>query len=361
MKKYNSIIYILVAAVALQACGGKKETVEDTSFYLSDTMMKHTEFAEVTMSNVSNGLKLYGKITADNSRQAQVFPAVGGSVIKVNVELGDYVKQGQVLAVIRSSEVAEYERQRMDANNDVVLAEKNLQVAQDLYAGKLTAEKDVVLAEKELQKAKALQQSVNEIFQIYNIGKGAVYNVVAPLSGFVVDKNITENMQLRSDKGESIFSIAQIENVWVLANVNESEIRKVTIGMEAEIKTISYPDITFKGQVDRVFNVLDDNTKSMKARIIIPNKDLLLKPEMSATVSLLQREDKKMLAIPSSAVIFDKSREWVMIYKDRKNIETRQVEVYNQFGDTTYIKNGLTEGEKVISKNQLLIYDALND
>jgi membrane fusion protein, heavy metal efflux system len=117
----------------------------------------------------------------------------------------------------------------------------------------------------------------------------------------------------------------------------------------------------FKGKVDRIFNVLDDNTKSMKVRITIPNADLLLKPEMSATVSLKLKENREMLAIPSSAVIFDKSKNWVMVYKDRNNIETRQVTVYSQQGDTSYVQHGLEAGETVVSQNQLLIYDALND
>jgi membrane fusion protein, heavy metal efflux system len=218
-----------------------------------------------------------------------------------------------------------------------------------------------VLAEKELQKARAAQQRIDEVFRIYSIGKGAVYNVVAPISGFIIDKNITQNMQLRSDKGESMFSIAQIDEVWVIANVNESDISKISQGVEAEVLTISYPDKVFKGKVDRIFNVLDDNTKSMKVRITIPNADLLLKPEMSATVSLKLKENREMLAIPSSAVIFDKSKNWVMVYKDRNNIETRQVTVYSQQGDTSYVQHGLEAGETVVSQNQLLIYDALND
>jgi cobalt-zinc-cadmium efflux system membrane fusion protein len=65
--------------------------------------------------------------------------------------------------------------------------------------------------------------------------------------------------------------------------------------------------------------------------------------------------------VPSSAIIFDKSKNWVMVFKDRKTIETRLVEVYNQLGETTYLASGLTEGETVISKNSLLVYDALND
>jgi membrane fusion protein, heavy metal efflux system len=107
--------------------------------------------------------------------------------------------------------------------------------------------------------------------------------------------------------------------------------------------------------------VLDDNTRSMKVRITIPNTDLLLKPEMSAVVSLRLREQKEMVAIPAAAVIFDKSKNWVMVYKGRDNIETRQVEVYSQYADTAYISAGLENAETVITANQMLIYDALND
>jgi cobalt-zinc-cadmium efflux system membrane fusion protein len=99
----------------------------------------------------------------------------------------------------------------------------------------------------------------------------------------------------------------------------------------------------------------------MKILVKIDNPDLLLKPEMNATVNLKFSENKKLIAIPSSSVLFDKSKNWVMVYKDRKHIETRLVDVYSKIGDVTYIESGVTENEKVISKNGLLIYDALND
>ena len=99
----------------------------------------------------------------------------------------------------------------------------------------------------------------------------------------------------------------------------------------------------------------------MKVRIRIPNTDYKLKPEMNATINVEYSEHNKMITVPSSAVIFDKSKNWVMIYKDRSNIETRLVEVYRQLGNVSYISHGLQKGEKVISKNGMLIYDALND
>ncbi len=313
------------------------------------------------MQEVKNRLLLFGKITADNNKLAQVYPIVGGMVISIQVELGDYVKQGQVLASIRSGEVASYEKERLDAQNDVAIAEKNLQVAKDLYAGKLNSEKDVLAAERELDKAKAELNRINEIYKIYSLGNGSIYNVVAPISGFVVTKKINQNEQIRSDNTEPLFSIADINEVWALANVNESDIGTVKVGYEADIKLLAFPNDIYTGKIDKIFNAIDPDTRSMKVRVQIPNPDFKLKPEMNCTVSMNYNEGKTMTAIPSSAVLFDKSKYWVLIFHDRHNIETRQVQVYRQLNDISYINSGLEVGETVISDNALLVYDALND
>jgi cobalt-zinc-cadmium efflux system membrane fusion protein len=135
----------------------------------------------------------------------------------------------------------------------------------------------------------------------------------------------------------------------------------VAVGYQAAIKTISYPDKVFTGKIDRVFNAIDPSTKAMKALVRISNANLELKPEMNATITVSYSEHKKLISVPSTAIIFDKSKNWVMVFKDRKTIETRQVEVYRQLGETSYLLSGLAEGETVITKNGLLIYDALND
>jgi cobalt-zinc-cadmium efflux system membrane fusion protein len=362
MKKitfYSTLIYL--ALISLTACKNTPKKEVQQSFELSDTMMKHCEFTKAKIEDVKNELKLFGKVTADNSKMAHVYPITGGIVASINVELGDYVTQGQLLAVVKSSEVADFQRQLLDAKSDVALAEKNLQVAQDLFIGKLNSEKDVIATEKELEKAKAELNRINEVYSIYHLKQGSEYRITAPISGFIVNKDITQNEELRSDRTEEVFSIAQIDDVWVLANVNESNISKVALGYDAEVQTISYEDKIFRGKVDKIFNVIDPATKAMKILVKIDNPDLLLKPEMNATVNLKFSENKKLIAIPSSAVLFDKSKNWVMVYKDRKHIETRLVEVYSKIADVTYITNGVTENEKVISKNGLLIYDALND
>lgn len=358
----KNIFLILAGAVILASCHHSKPTdPKENTFSLTDTMMATTKFADATLQDVKSELKLYGNVTADNSKSAQVFPIVGGNVEKVNVELGDHINKGQVLAIIRSGEVADYEKQKMDALNDVTVAEKNLQVAQDLAQSKLNTQQDVTAAQTELDKAKASLDRVNQLYSIYSLKLGAIYNVTAPISGFIIEKNINPNIVLTSNNLSNLFSIADINEVWIMANVNESDIGLISQGMEASIKTISYPDRIFHGKVDRNFNILDPDTKTMKVRIRIPNADLALKPGMSATVTLDYNENRKLIAIPSSAVIFDKSKDWVMVYHDRSHIETRPVTVYSQVGDLTYINAGLKEGETVVTQNQLLIYDALND
>lgn len=328
---------------------------------MSDTMMSKCAFSPAIKEPVKYELRLFGKIVADNNKQAQVYPVVGGVVLKINVELGDYVQQGQVLATVRSSEVAEFQKEKLDAMGNLAMAEKNLKVSRELYEGKLTSEKDVLAAEKEYEKAKAALNRINEVYSIYSLGNGSVYNITAPISGFIVSKDINQNEQLRADKTDMVFAIAQIDDVWVLANVNESDISKIKPGIDADILTVSYPDRLFNGKVDKIFNAIDPQTKAMKVRVKIHNPDFLLKPEMNAVVNLRFTEDKQMVAVPSGSVIFDKSKAFVMVFKSRSDIETRQVEVYRQLNDITYLSSGIKENESVISKNGLMIYDALND
>jgi cobalt-zinc-cadmium efflux system membrane fusion protein len=358
----NNTIILFAALLVLGSCSkDKKENEQAVAFRLSDTMLSKCEFDLAEEKEVKNELKLFGKIQADNNKEAQVYSIVGGNVVKINVELGDYVKKGQVLAVIRSGEVAAYERDRLDAYGNVAVAEKNLQVAKDLFKGKLSSEKDVIASQRELERQQAELTRINEVFSIYNLKKGSLYNITASMSGFIVQKDINFNEQIRADKSDILFSIAEINEVWAMANVNESDIPLVKVGFSASVATLSYPDDVYIGKIDKIFTEIDPDTKAMKVRVRIPNADYKLKPEMNATVKVAYSENDKMIAIPSSSVIFDKSKNWVMIFKSRSNIETRLVEVHRQLGDVTYISHGLSKGEKVISKNGMLIYDALND
>ena len=358
----RTIIISLFIATLLGSCKDPNKNQEiKKAFVLSDKMLSTTKIETASTQPLKNELSFYGKIVADNNKMIEVFPMVGGSVTKVYVELGDYVKKGQLLATIRSMEVAGFEQELEDAKNNVVVAKNNVKVAEELFEGKLSAERDVIETKSQLKKAQSQLHRIQETYKIYNIRDGATFEVHSPLNGFIVQKNINQDMLLRNDRSNNIFDIAEIDNVWAIANVNESDINEVKLGIEAAVSTLSYPDKKFYGNVDKIFNIIDLETKAMKVRIKLPNPDYLLKPEMRATIKLSYIENATMIAIPSQALVFDKSKNFVIIFKDRYNIETRQVKVFRQVGNTTFISSGLKEGEKVITENQLLIYDALND
>jgi cobalt-zinc-cadmium efflux system membrane fusion protein len=354
--------FSLLATIVWSGCKhSQAEDSEKATFVLSDTMLKNIRIDTAQMQPVMNDVRLSGKVTPNGGKVLKVYPLVSGYVEDIKVQLGDYVQKGQVLAVIHSAEIADYEKQLAQARSDRNVADKNLKVAQDLYDSRLSTEKDVVNAKGEVQKSDAEITRLNDLFKIYRKGKGATYLVTAPISGYIIEKNINNSMEIRSDNSANIFTISELDDVWVMANVFETDIARIKEGYQADVVTVSYPDEPFHGKIDKIYNFLDPATKTMQVRISIDNKNMLLKPEMFATVYVKYQDNDQKIGVPSASIIFDNSKNYVLVFKDKFNIAVRQVEVAKTSGDITYLSSGLNAGEKVISKNQLLIYDALKD
>src|SRR5690606_11379608 len=354
---------VSLVSVLLLACSSGEDMIDADrkTFVLSETMLAAIQLDTARERQVQGVLNLNGKIVADEGRTVELFPIVGGNVLSCNVELGDYVERNQILVVIRSSEVAEYDRQLTDARSEVSVAEKNLSIKQDLFESKLVSEREVLEARKELDKARAELRRVEETFSIYGFSGSSEYLIRSPISGFVVNKKINRDMTLPSGHNESVFTIAELSEVWAVANVYETDIALVDEGMDVTVSTISYPGERISGRIDKIFNVLDPQTKTMRVRVRINNEDFKLKPEMIATTRVQYKEARTLPAVPASALIFDRSRSFVVVFHDRLNIEIREVEVYKATDEIAWIKMGLQPGEVAVSGNQLFIYDALTD
>lgn len=363
MKKIKFYFLALSFTAALFSCKDKtKDPPAENKFCLSDTMQQKVKIDTVKLETVKNTIALSGKIEANEDKWVKVFPVVGGVVEEMKVQLGDYVTKGQTLAVIRSSEIADYQSQLSFAQSTVKIAEKSLNSAREMMAGGLVTEKDMVAAETDLEKAKADLKRIQQTNAIYGSRTNATQIIISPLSGYIIEKNVTDKMQYKVDGSQPFFVIANLDEVWVMANVFENDIAKIKVGYDADIKLIAYPNKTFTGKVDRIFSILDPQSRVMKVRIRIPNKDNLMKPEMFAQININYDDgSNQMPAIPAQAIIFNKNKNYVMVYKDKCNIETREVDIYETIGNTAYIKSGLLEGEKIITQYQLLVYDALND
>ncbi len=351
-------LLVLLAA----GCGGHETPVPDAhAFVLSDTMMKRIRLDTVRLAQVEGVINLNGRIAADENRMASVFAIMSGQVENVDVELGDHVQKGQVLAKIRSGEVAKMERKLIEARSNKEVAEKNLAVKQDLFNSSLLSERKLVEARYDLEKANAELKRMTEVFSIYTFEGGSRFVLRAPVSGYVIRKDIARDVTLPEDNHDPVFTIAELDKVWVLADVYESDIARVKEGMNAEVTTLSYPGKVMRGKVDRIFNILDPETRTMRIRITLDNPNVLLKPEMIARVQLTFQENENLPAIPADAVIQDAGKHFVMIFKDRRNIAVREIVPARTTANTLWVSEGLQPGEVVISREQLFVYDALNE
>jgi cobalt-zinc-cadmium efflux system membrane fusion protein len=188
-----------------------------------------------------------------------------------------------------------------------------------------------------------------------------IYTITAPMSGYVVEKKVNQGGFIRNDNGDNLFTIGDISDVWVWANVYESDIAKVKEGYKAKVSTLAYPDSVFKGVVDKVNQILDPVTKVMKIRIRLTNPGMRLKPEMFANIIIENKEGKKTVAIPAESVVSDNGKNFVIIYHDRCNLELREVVISKTVDNNDYIASGIKQGELLIGQNQVLLYNALKE
>ncbi len=343
------------------SCSSHPKKEEEVIPEISDTLIKSMTVGIARTTQVRSELRLTGKVTADQSKQIQVFPLVGGIVKSVNVELGDFVKQDQVLAVIKSGEAAEYDNQYIAAGSNLAVAKKNMQVSEDLYNSKLLSERDYLQAKQDLNKAQSEFSKAEAQKNIYNSSNTSDYTIKSPIAGFITEKNINKEMMVRSDNGNNAFTVSQLNDVWVMANVYETDIDKVKELDTVFVTTIAYPDKIYKAYIEKIYNVLDPTSRVMKIRIRLQNPDYLLKPEMYANVVVNYAEPERMVTIASSALIFDNSNNYVLVYNGGKNIRVQKVDLYKSIGNKAYVQSGVKNDERIITKNQLLIYNALTN
>ncbi|MGY3090762.1 cobalt-zinc-cadmium efflux system membrane fusion protein [Hymenobacter sp. UYAg731] len=255
----------------------------------ADAMDEPAPQAVVTESKTTTApapaeLVLSGEIAADANRTARVFPRVGGQVLAVGVDLGDEVRQGQVLAVLQSREIAELQNQSTAGTADLAVARKNLAVAEELFQDGLGAEQDLVRARAELARATGTATRNQRQLDTYGMGQGGQYELKSPVAGYVIEKNLAAGLRFNAANVPAAFTVANLDSVWVMANVFEADLRQVRRGQAVEITTLSYPDQPLHGRINQLFHFLDHESKVMKVRCTLPNPGHLLKPGMHAQV-----------------------------------------------------------------------------
>lgn len=358
----QGILLSFLALSILSACEHKEEKTEVKKFTLSDSMMHMVQIDTVSYCNIDDQITLNGEIGFNENNLVKVFPRTGGQVITSKVSLGDKVGKGQVLATIRSADIAGTYSDLSSADADLAIAKRQLDNTESLYKSGISSEREYTEAKQNYEKAMAAKHKVQSVINITgggSITKGGEYILRAPIDGYIVEKKISEGSFIRPDAGDNLFTISDLKNVWVKANVYEADIPKVREGYEVTVTPIAYPDKQYAGKIDKINQVLDPQSKVMQVRITLENKEMILKPDMFAKVVVDNTEGSKASCIPSTALVSQEGKNYVVVYHARDNMEIAEVQVIKTTGDKTYVSSGLQPGVQLITKDQLFIFNQL--
>jgi len=342
------------------SCGNQPQEAPPEEIFSAE-FLKNIEISAVTVQNVERQLRLTGKVDYDHDRVIRYISLIGGVVVNAPFHLGDRVERGQTLAVIRSAELSEMEAERKSIEAEIEILKRELESVQSMYQDNLASQRELLEAQGQLRQAEAeLEKTLINLSLFGSSGRDGAFEIKSPIGGFVVEKNIAAGTQIVAESDEPLFVVADLSRVWVIANIHVGDLAFVKTAMPVEIRTLAYPGEVFNGKIDVLSQVFDPEERVLKARIIMPNADLRLKPEMAVDITVRESSETQMAVAPTQALIFDDNRHFV-VKQVSNGFVIAEVALHLQNNGISYIASGLEAGEKIVVKDNLLMYSKLKE
>lgn len=291
-------------------------------------------------------------IQANQDRLARVAPRVPGRIVKVNASLGNRVKAGQALAMLDSIDLGEARSAYLQAASEAAVAQAGFARAQRLNADSIIPEKDYLRARAEHEKAGAALRAAADRLRMMGVNpenlSGSVFPLTAPFAGTIIEKKAVLGELAPPD--QSLFTVADLSTLWIEADLFEKDLAKVRPGMQASVTVSAYPGEVFKGRLTYISSVVDKDSRTVKARVEVPNLDGRLKPEMFATAAIQTGSGAKALLLPEDAVLLVQGQPTVFVAgNDGFAFVPRAVEVGERIQGRIVIRSGVAAGESVVT------------
>src|SRR5271163_1324099 len=303
----------------------------------------------------TSAIQVTGTVNPDVSRTIPVISIASGRVIAVYARIGDYVKKGQLLMDVQSTDVSGAFGQYLKAVSDERLAQVQLDRAKILYEKGAIPNSQVEIAQNAEDDAKAALSASEEQLRVLGVDKNhpaAFVKVYAPASGFIIAQTVTNAAAAGVTYAGSAnaFTIADLSHVWIICDVYENDLPTVHLGQKAEIRLTAYPDRVLTGAVSDIGAVLDPQIRTAKVRIQVDNPDTLMRVGMFATATIHGKTLQTHVQVPASAVLHLHDRDWVYIpggdNKFRRVSVRGGVSLPNNMQE---ILSGLDVGQQVVS------------
>tara|TARA_B100000959_G_scaffold39306_2_gene38426 strand:+ start:638 stop:1906 length:1269 start_codon:yes stop_codon:yes gene_type:complete len=304
--------------------------------------------AEVEKRDLTQTIRTIGRIDYNESKVAHVHTKFNGWIEKTHADItGQRVNKGQPLLDIYSPELVSAQEEYFDALKNVRSS------GNDVSVGAANRSQTILgSTRRRLEYFDVSGDQIDDLERTGNVRK--TLTVRSPFEGIVIEKHALDGMEVKP--GMMIYTIADLSEIWVYADIYEFESPWVKEGLTANM-TLSYdPGKRYRGKVQYIYPYLEEETRTIKVRLSFPNPNLKLKPGMYANVEIETSPLRNVVAVPMEAVLFSGERNLVFIVLGDGRFAPRDITVGIESGDGFYeVKEGLSEGVKVVASGQFLL------
>jgi membrane fusion protein, heavy metal efflux system len=309
-----------------------------------------------TAYQATSKIEVTGSVTPDISRTVPVISIASGRVVDMHARLGDFVKKGQLLMEVQSTDVSGAFGTYLKAVSDERLAKVQLDRATLLFSKGAVAKSQVEIAQNAEDDAMDALSASEEQLRVLGVDKNhpaATVKVYAPTSGFIIAQSVTNAgaAGVTYAGSSNAFTIADLSEVWIVCDVYENDLPLVHVGQTAEVRLNAYPDRVVTGVISDIGAVLDPQIRTAKVRIQVPNPDTFMRVGMFATATLHGKVLQTYTQTPASAVLHLHDRDWVYVSAGKGTFRRVAVESGDMLpGGMQEIKSGLSIGQQVVIK-----------
>ncbi|WP_248633969.1 efflux RND transporter periplasmic adaptor subunit [Novosphingobium nitrogenifigens] len=347
----------------LAACGSHadkpvaKAPVDPTLVVGAPDLVKRLRIATIAEVPVSETLRVAGQIDFDENRVARIGSAVTGRVSAMHANVGQSVRQGEVLAQITSTDLTTQQLAYVRAKSTHDLDSRNLDRARTLYAADVISAAELQRRETEYHVSAAEMRAAADQLRLLGLSgsamgslgaRGAVHSasqVTATMSGVVVERHLAQGQVVQPS--DALFVVADLSKVWAIAKVPEQQVRFVRQGETVTLEIPALGDEKRTGKLVFVGQTVDPTTRTVLIRTELDNANGMLKPSMLATM-LVESEPQPRLVVPSSAVVRESNADHVFVDEGQGRFRLRKVQLAEDRGGRRVVLSGLKPGERVV-------------
>jgi cobalt-zinc-cadmium efflux system membrane fusion protein len=355
---------------AIEAASGQDPALPFVE--LTEKQTGALKIGPVELRNFETLKTAVGTIDFNQNMLVQVFSQYSGKILKAFFNLGDEVRQGDILFTIDSPDLLQAESTLMASAGVLELQTRTLARATQLLKAGGSAQKDVDQATSDQQTAEGNFKAAKNAVRIFGKTDAEIDQILAqrkvdstllvpsPISGRIIARNAAPGFLTQPGNAPAPYSVADLSTMWMIANVIETDAPAYRVGQEVQVKVTAYPDTTFHGHVTTVGSVIDPNTHRQLVRSEIADPQHLLRSGMFASFVIRMGDPAQSPAIPVEGVVREGDgtmTAWVTA--DRRRFVKRTVRIGIQQGGWSQILEGLQPGELVVTDGAVFLSNKL--